>query len=78
MRVENVTQSYEDRIYDSFTALVGAGVGGGLFLIAVVLGVIFWISREKEEDEEVRIKAEKVRGDRRRGMLVDPEARPSD
>ena len=25
-------------------------VGGGLFLLAVMIGVMFWMSREREED----------------------------
>ena len=39
-------------------------------MIVVVIGVIFWISREREEDEEMREEAEKLQRGRRRGNLV--------
>ena len=74
----NYTQSIEDRINDSYASLVGAGVGAGLFLIAVVLGVIFWKSREREEDDEVRMEAEKFQRGRTRGLLLDSKEAESD
>ena len=62
---KNITQN--NRIHDSLTSLLGAGVGAGIFLIVVILGVIFWIFREREEDEEIRMEAQKfkrVKGER--------------
>ena len=38
-------------------------------MIVIFVGVIFWISREREEDQEMREEAGKVQG-RRRGNLV--------
>ena len=73
---KNFTKPLEDRIYDSYTSLAGAGVGGGLFLIAVILGVLFWISREREEDEEVRMEAQKFRRDRTRVLLTNAKEIP--
>ena len=45
-------------------------VGGGLFLLAVMIGVMFWMSREREEDSEIREEAEKLQGERRRRVLI--------
>ena len=53
--------------------LTGVAIGGGLFLIVVFIGVIFWISREREEDQEIREEAEKMQGGRRRVNLVQKE-----
>ena len=72
----NTSENVKNNIHDSYASLDGAGVGGGLFLIAVVLGVIFWITREREEDEEARMEAEKFMRGRTRGILVDPKERP--
>ena len=69
---------YEDRINDSLTSLIGAGVGGGIFLMVVILGVIFWMSREREEDEEIRLKAEKFQRVKMRGLLLNPKESPAD
>ena len=33
-------------------------MGGGLFLLVVLVGVLFWISREREEDQEREEKKE--------------------
>ena len=74
---KNITH-HSDRINDSLTSLIGAGCGAGIFLIVVILGVIFWISREREEDEEIRMEAEKFKRVKGRGLLVDPNERPID
>ena len=63
----------KQRLNDSLTSLIGAGIGGGIFLMVVILGVIFWISREREEDEEVRLEAEKFQRVKMRGLLMDPK-----
>ena len=68
---KNITQN--NRIHDSLTSLLGAGVGAGIFLIVVILGVIFWISRQREEDEEIRMEAEKFKRVKGRGQLIDPK-----
>ena len=68
---KNITQN--NRINDSLTSLLGAGVGAGIFLIVVILGVIFWISRERGEDEEIRMEAEKFKRVKGRGLLIDPK-----
>ena len=39
-------------------------------MIVVFIGVIFWISREREEDEEMREEAGKLQRGRRKGHLV--------
>ena len=44
---QNITH-HAHRINDSLTSLLGAGVGAGIILIVVILGVIFWISMERE------------------------------
>ena len=49
---------------------LGVAVGGGLFLLAVLIGVMFWMSREREEDTEIREEAEKLQGERRRRVLI--------
>ena len=74
---KNITQ-HSDRINDSITSLIGAGCGAGIFLIVVILGVIFWISREREEDEEIRMEAEKFKRVKGRALLIDPKERPTD
>ena len=37
-----------ERIEESYLSLFGVGLGGGLFLIIIVVGVIFWTTRERE------------------------------
>ena len=44
-------------------------MGGGLFLTVLVVGVLIWISREREEDEEVMEEAQKLQGSQRRRNL---------
>ena len=41
------------------------------------MGVIFWIFREREEDEEIRLEAEKFKRVKGRGLLIDPKERPT-
>ena len=53
------------------TTVSGVAIGGGLFLIIVMIGVIFWISRELDLDQEMREEAEKLQGSRRRRNLVE-------
>ena len=65
---KNITQ-HSDRINDSLTSLIGAGCGAEIFLIVVILGVIFWISRQREEDEEIRMEAERFKIVKGRGKL---------
>ena len=36
---------------DSLTSLLGVALGGGLFLVVVIIGVLVWVSREREEDQ---------------------------
>ena len=48
----------------------GVAVGGGLFLVVVLAGVIFWISREREEDHERRELAELLHRGRRKRFLI--------
>ena len=76
LQAKNITQ-HSDRINDSLTSLIGAGCGAGIFLIVLILGVIFWISREREEDEEIRLEAEKFKRVKGRGLLIDPKERPT-
>ena len=35
-----------------------------------MIGVMFWMSREREEDSEIREEAEKLQGERRRRVLI--------
>ena len=74
---KNITH-HSDRINDSLTSLIGAGCGAGIILIVVIMGVIFWISREREEDEEIRMEAEKFKRVKGRGLLIDPKERPTE
>ena len=74
----NATEILQNRLSDSYVSLAGAGIGGGLFLIVVVLGVIFWISKEREEDEEVRVEAERFIRGRTRGAVLELKEIPFD
>ena len=69
---QNITH-HDNRINDSLTSLLGAGVGAGIFLIVVILGVIFWIFMEREEDEEIRMDAEKFKRVKGKELLIDPK-----
>ena len=69
---KNITR-HSDRVNDSLTSLLGAGCGAGIFLIVVIPGVIFWISREREEDEEIRMDAEKFKRVKVKELLIDPK-----
>ena len=60
---------YNKKAEESITSLIGVAVGGGLFLTVLVVGVLIWISREREEDEEVMEEAQKLQGSRRRRNL---------
>ena len=60
----NTTFLKEEKIDEFSTSLFGVCIGGGLFLFIVILGVIFWISRERKEDEETRLEAERFRSRR--------------
>ena len=46
--------------------MFGVGIGAGLFLIIIIAGIIFWISKERNEDHEVSEQAGKVQENRRR------------
>ena len=48
----------------------GVAVGGGLFLLSVMIGVIFWMSREREVDFRRREEAELLQGKRRKNFLI--------
>ena len=50
--------------YHQHLTIFGAGValGGGLFLVVLIIGVLVWISQEKVEDQEIRQVAEKLQG----------------
>ena len=50
------------------TSLFGAIVGGGLFLLSVLLGVIFWVIKESKRDEQIRKEALVQRHGRRSGI----------
>ena len=71
-------KDHNERVNDSLTSLIGAGVGAGIFLMVVVMGVVFWISRERDEDEVVRMEAEKYQRVKRGGLLVDPKESQKD
>ena len=60
---------YNKKAEESITSLIGVAVGGGLFLTVLMVGVLIWISREREEDEEVMEEAQKLQGSRRRRNL---------
>ena len=45
-------------------------MGGGLFLLVVLVGVLFWISREREEDHERREQAELLNRGRRKRFII--------
>ena len=61
---------YNKKAEESITSLIGVAVGGGLFLTVLMVGVMIWITREREEDEEVMEEAQKLQGSRRRRNLV--------
>ena len=61
---------YNRKAEESITSLIGVAVGGGLFLTVLMVGVMIWITREREEDEEVMEEAQKLQGSRRRKNLV--------
>ena len=60
---------YNKKAEESITSLIGVAVGGGLFLTVLMVGVLIWISREREEDEEVMEEAQKLQGSQRRRNL---------
>ena len=66
----NITLVLQDSLRDSYVSLVGAGIGGGLFLLVLILGVIFWLSKERDEDDEIRLEAEQFRRGRSGGRLL--------
>ena len=59
--------SFSNRVAESYASLLGAGLGGGLFLVVVMAGVVFWISRERAEDQDMAEEAEKLQDARRKG-----------
>ena len=61
---------YNRKAEESITSLIGVAVGGGLFLTVLMVGVMIWFTREREEDEEVMEEAQKLQGSRRRRNLV--------
>ena len=63
---EEVSLGVSKRLAESYASLLGVGLGGGLFLVVVVAGVIFWISRERAEDQLVAEEAEKLQEGRRK------------
>ena len=67
MFTEEESIKFSQRVAESYTSLLGAGMGGGLFLVVVMAGVVFWISRERAEDQETALEAEKLQEGRRKG-----------
>ena len=53
-------------------------IGGGLFLIVLVVGVVIWVTREREVDEEVMEEAQKLQGGRRRNLVSFRDRSPRD
>ena len=67
MFTEEESINFSKRVAESYTSLLGAGLGGGLFLVVVMAGVMFWISRERTEDHDIAEEAEKLQEARRKG-----------
>ena len=70
---EEESISFSRRVAESYTSLLGAGLGGGLFLVVVMAGVVFWFSRERAVDQNIAEEAEKFQEARRKaqGFYVD-------
>ena len=66
----SLEEESQQRLTESYLSLFGVGIGGGLFLIIIVAGIIFWISKEREEDNEAMEAAEKVQENRRRARGI--------
>ena len=64
---EEESISFSRRVAESYTSLLGAGLGGGLFLAVVTVGVVIWFSRERAEDQDIAEEAEKFQEARRKG-----------
>ena len=45
----------DGRMNNSLTSLIGTGVGASVFLMVVMLGVVFWVTREKDVGKPVKI-----------------------
>ena len=52
----------------ALTSLFGAAVGGALFVFSVLLGVIFWVIKERKKDDEISREASLKRRGRQRGI----------
>ena len=70
---EEVSLGVSKRVAESYASLLGVSLGGGLFLVVVVAGVIFWVTRERAEDLLVAGEAEKFQEERRRGRGLSVE-----
>ena len=64
---EEESVSFSRRVAESYTSLLGAGLGGGLFLLVIMAGVVFWFSRERAVDQDIAEEAEKFQEARRKG-----------
>ena len=73
---EEEARAVSKRVAESYASLLGVGLGGGLFIMVVMAGVIFWISRERAEDEQVAEEAEKFHEGRRRGRAISVDVEP--
>ena len=75
---KQIAQDNRDRVNESLASLIGCGVGAGVFLMIVILGVVFWISQERDEDEVVRMEAAKCERGKRGGLLIEPVEKQED
>ena len=59
---------YNPVVEAALTSLFGSAIGGALFLVSVLMGVFFWVIRERRKDSEMMEEAKKMRHGRRRGV----------